>query len=205
MCRLTASARRRPSRTRSSRSRPTVAKGADKSEITVAAVLKYARELRERASRARVRDPYAKPYEITDAARKVSQQFGPAKALEVIATRARSHELRIHEGEARAVRAHSELVAVQMVAKGERTAEQAAASLGERLDVALLAIGMCSETPAARLDGDRITGSKTPDRVWTGRRRLERDAILGDAEHLVRRAERLVESTRRRMVEEQAA
>lgn len=175
-------------------------------QITVKAVIRYAQTLRERASRARVADPYADPYEPSDkTARNLSGQLGPEGALTELARRATAHELRLAESGARASHAAAEHRALQLIVRGERTAHEAVLSLGVRLDAALLAVGMFSETPAARLDGDRVKGSRTADRVWTGRRRLERDSLVADAEHLVKRAERLVESTRRRMVEEERA
>jgi hypothetical protein len=175
-------------------------------QITVKAVLVYARTLRERASRARVADPYAEPYEISDAAaRKVSQQLGPEGALTEIARRSKAHELRRSEAGARASHAAVEHRAHQLAVKGEREALAAARSLGQRLDAALHGLGLLSEAPTARLDGDRVSGSQASDRVFVGRRRLERDVLVADVEHLVRRAERLLESSRRRLVEEERA
>lgn len=177
-------------------------------EITVAAVLKYARTLRERAQRARAGDPYATPYEISDqAARKVSQEFGPAKALEVIAGRAVLHERKQRESEARVARAASELYAHQMVSKGEREAHRSRWTVGQRLDHSLHALAMLSETSAAQLDGDRITGSRERSiPMLRKRERFEdtRESLMADAGHLVHRIEKYAESQKRRLVEEAA-
>jgi hypothetical protein len=138
-------------------------------------------------------------------ARNLCAQMGPAKALQELARRATAHELRQRDGQERAARAAAEHAAHQLAAAGERDAQLAQLSLGQRLDVALLGMGMLSETAAAPLDGDRVSGSKAGHVVLAGRLSLERERVLGDAEGLVRRVERMVESSRRRLVEEEAA
>jgi hypothetical protein len=183
-----------------------VSKGADKGAVTVKAVLRYAETLRERAARARAADPYADPYEPSlGHARNLCTQHGPAGALRELASRARAHELRQQEGAARAARAHSELVAHQLVGAGERDAERAHMTLGERLDAALVGLELLSQTAAAPLDSDVISSSKPGHVVLLGRLDLDRERLEGDVRGLVARAERMVESTRRRLLEEEAA
>jgi hypothetical protein len=180
-----------------------VSTGAD---ITVKAVVRYATTLTERASRARTADPYAEPYEVSaKTARNLCAQMGPAKALQELARRATAHELRQRDGQERAARAASELAAHQLVAAGERDAQLAQLSLGQRLDVALLGLGMLSETSAAPMDGDRISGQKPGHVVLAGRLSMERERLLADVAGLVARVERAAESGRRRLVEEEAA
>jgi hypothetical protein len=180
--------------------------GADSGTITVKAVLRYATTLNERAARARAADIYAQPYEVSaKTARNLCAQHGPAKALQELARRATAHELRQRDGQERAARAASEHAAHQLVAAGEREAQLAQLSLGQRLDVALIGLGTLSETSAAPLDGDRVSGSKAGHVVLAGRRSLEHERLCEDVLHLVLRVERAVESSRRRLIEEEAA
>jgi hypothetical protein len=174
-------------------------------DISVKAVVRYAQTLRERAARARVADPYADPYEPSlGHARNLCTQHGPAEALRRLAAAARTHELRHQEGAERAARAAAELAAHQLIQAGERDAQLAQLSLGQRLDVALLGLGMLSETSAAPMDGDRISGQKPGHVVLAGRLSMERERLLADVAGLVARVERAAESGRRRLVEEEA-
>jgi hypothetical protein len=180
--------------------------GADRNRITVAAVVKYANTLHERAERASAADPYAQPYDVTaKTARNLCAQHGPAKALQELARRATAPELRQRDGQERAARAASEHAAHQLVAAGEREAQLAQLSLGQRLDVALVGLGVLSQTSAAPIDSDPVSGSKAGHVVLAGRRDLEVERLHEDALGLVRRLERVLESWRRRLVEEEAA
>ena len=186
-----------------------MAKPLKPSEVTVKAVLKYAATLRERAQRARIHDPFAEPYEITDAAaRKVSQQLGPAAALTELARRAKAHELREAEKGARAAYARSEHLAHQLVFKGEREASASVLSLEQRLAIVRREASLLSETSAARLDADRVRGGERASVLMSRRRERFEDTVASledEVERLVGRWERLVESTRRRLVEEEVA
>jgi hypothetical protein len=180
--------------------------GADSGTITVKAVLRYATTLNERAARARTADIYADPYEVSaKTARNLCAQHGPAKALQELARRATAHELRQRDGQERAARAASEHAAHQLVAAGEREAQLAQLSLGQRLDVALIGLGVMSQTAAASIDGDPVSGSKAGHVVLAGRLDLDVQRLCEDALGLVRRVERTLESSRRRLVEEEAA
>jgi hypothetical protein len=180
--------------------------GGDRNKITVDAVVKYCRTLLERAARAKAADPYADPYNPTEGhARNLCTQLGPAKAREELSRRAVAHELKRRESEARATRAASELAAHQLAAAREREAQLAQLSIGQRLDVALIGLGLLSETSAAPLDGDRVTGPKAGHVVLAGRRSLEHERLCEDVLGLVRRVERTLEQSRRRMIEEEAA
>jgi hypothetical protein len=183
-----------------------VSAGGDRNKITVDAVVKYCRTLRERAARAKAADPYADPYNPTEGhARNLCTQLGPAKAREELSRRAVAHELKRRESEGRAARAASELAAHQAAAAREREAQLAQLSLGQRLDVAMLGLGVLSQTSAAPLDGDRVSGSKAGHVVLAGRRCLEHDRLCEDALHVVKRLERALDQSRRRLVEEEAA
>lgn len=174
-------------------------------EITVKAVLAYAARLRDRADAAKAGDPHVELYRPSnDAARKVSQEFGPAQALEVLATRARRVELRYEEAEKFAGEGRLRLVTHQTVAQAERTVDRERLSLGQRLDVALKGLGVLSEVSAVQLDADIVSGSKGGGAL-PFRPRREVEHLQADAEHLVTKAERELERSRRRVVEQEAA
>lgn len=136
----------------------------EKSQITVKAVLAEAQRLRERAERIRRNDPWAKPYDPSDAvARKLSQQHGPQHAIEVMNTRAADvdEEYRLQcersERAARRHRRHLDLV------ESARRAKLSGLSIGQRLDRALRGLGAATSVPAAALDAPKVHGG-TPDR-----------------------------------------
>lgn len=172
---------------------------------TVKAVLAYAGQLRDRADAAQLLDPHVELYRPSnDAARKVSQQFGPAEALRVLARRAREAELRSEEANERAKQGHLRLVSHQLAAAGARDAELAQLSLGQRLDVALLGLSTTSEVSAVRLDSEPVSGSRGGSAL-PFRRRREVELLEGDAVHLVERCERELARSRRRLIETEAA
>lgn len=180
---------------------------------TQKAVLKYAAELRTAAEQARNGDPNADLYAPSDAAaRKVCQQacnehgeeFGPAEALRILASRAYLKELEAKEAGARASAARNTHLKHRLVAAGERDAELSRMSLGARLDQALLGLKVLSEVSAVRLDGDRVKGGDK-SRMPRLNGRLERDTLLADATVVVCRVERALEQARRRMAEVERA
>jgi hypothetical protein len=157
------------------------------------------------ADAALVKDPHAQLYRISnDAARKVSQSLGPEAALVELARRARVAELRVEEADALAAAGHERHVRLQLIVSGERAAEVARLSLGQRLDQALTGLGVLSEVSAARLDADVVSGSRggggVPFRVRREVESIERDVLA-----LVERAERELARSRRRLVETEAA
>lgn len=175
-------------------------------DATVQAVLMYARELRGKADHAKLKDPHVELYRPSnDAARKVSQQYGPARALQILAIRARQAEVRYLEENARADTARSKLINHQLIVAGEREADLVRLTLGQRLDTALLGLGVLSDVSAARLDGDRVTGSKSESGLPSRRRDKQRDDLLFDARRAVERLERELEMSRRRLLETEAA
>jgi hypothetical protein len=62
-----------------------------------------------------------------------------------------------------------------------------------------------SQTAAASIDGDPVSGSKAGHVVLAGRLDLDVQRLCEDALGLVRRVERTLEQSRRRLVEEEAA
>lgn len=173
---------------------------------TVKAVLVYAAQLREAADAAKLRDPHVELYRISnDAARKVSQQYGPLQALVVLATRARRAELRYEEASRAAEAGHLRLVTHQLVGEGERRAESERLSLGQRLDVAILGLGVLSDVSAVRLDSDPVSGGKPSGGAPLSRRDRERDSALVEARRAVEALERELARSRRRLVETEVA
>ena len=151
---------------------------------TVKAVLRYAEQLRERANRERLADPYADPYAPSEAAaRKVFQSLaaqvrdrvtregveaeehevvGEAAnaAIQELASRVvmRERETRMQrEAAQRAERRHARR---QRQARAEEQARLAGITLGDRLDRVMREIELLSEVRATALDADRITGSR---------------------------------------------
>lgn len=174
-------------------------------EKTVKTVVNYAATLRERADAAKAGDPHIELYRPSnDTARKLCSQLGPDGALSKLAERARRSELRHEEEEDRAASGRERLRGLHLIASGEAAAERGRLTLGQRLDVALLGLGGLSEVPAVRLDSDVITGSGGGGGV-PFRQRREVEILLADAEHLVAKAERELQSSRRRLVEEERA
>lgn len=172
---------------------------------SVRAVLVYAAKLRDQADVAKARDPHVELYRPShDAARKVSQQFGPERALVVLATRARRAELRYEEAGVLADAGRERLVRLQLIVSGERDADRERLSLGERLDAAFLGLDVLSEVDAVRLDSEPVKGSRggggTPFR-----QRREVELLEGEARLLIERAERELERSRRRLLELEAA
>ena len=171
-------------------------------------VLQYAAELRERAERERDLNVRQRMYAPSkDAASKEYQRqkqlhgeaLAGVKALEVLARRAFEADEQI-DAERRASRdARRRLVVSRSVSNGERAAVRARMSLGERLDEALLAIGLASEARTVQLDADRVSGGKGGGLPRTGDRHGDAELVaVGVVEDLERRAERV----RRQLVEE---
>lgn len=173
-------------------------------DITVAAVVKYARELRARRERARANDPYADPYAPSDdVARKLSQQHGPEQAIVEIARRVRAKELEAEEHTSRATESRLEHRRQRLEAAGGDQAARDRLSLGQRLDTVLRGLGVISDVPAAHL-GERVTGSKE----GSGVPRLPRDRarrLVDEAEVIVEQLEGELDRARRRPVSGVAA
>lgn len=173
---------------------------------TVKAVLVYAAQLRERADAAKIRDPHVELYRPSnDAARKVSQQFGPEQALVVLATRARKVELRYEEAESFSGEGRERLQRLQLVAAGERGVDRERLTLGQRLDVAMLGLKLSSEVSAVQFDADPVSGGKPSSGAPVSRRDKQLDDAMFDARRAVERLERELDGTRRRLVELEVA
>lgn len=170
------------------------------------AVLAYAAQLRERADAAKIRDPHVELYRPSnDAARKVSQQYGPERALQVLAERARRAELRYEEAETRSTAGMDRLRRLQLIVAGQRSVERERMTLGERLDLAMLGLKVVSDVSAPRLDADVVTGGKPGSGMPMSRRDKQLDDAMFDARRAVERLERELDSSRRRLVELEVA
>jgi hypothetical protein len=173
---------------------------------TVKAVLAYAAQLRERADAAQAHDPHCELYRPSnDAARKVSQQFGPEQALVKLAERARRSELRFEEANATADAGRDRLQRLQLVVAGERGVDRERLTLGQRLDAALLQLAVQSDVSAVQLDADPVSGGKPSGGAPKSRRDRQRDDAIFDARRAVERLEREADQTRRRLVELEVA
>jgi hypothetical protein len=178
------------------------------------AVMKRARELREQAVQARLRDPNANPYELTDAAaakiytdcvHRYGRDDAGIMALHRIGASQVRREDEAREESDRASRARAAHLAHQAEAAGGRDARRSRMSLGARLDAALLGLGMVSEAKGSpALDQQSvITGGKGGSGVpRTGDRHGD---LASEALRLVERAERKAERARRLVIEEVAA
>jgi hypothetical protein len=135
----------------------------EKKAPTVKAVLAEAKRLREHAERVRLTsDPWAKLYEPSDhTARKLSQQLGPENAILELRRRAadRQHDYR-KECE-RAERARLRLERQQRLADAQRRQFLSGLTLGQRLDNALGALGVISETGAMTWGEERVSGNES--------------------------------------------
>jgi hypothetical protein len=195
---------------------------------TVRAVLKYAEQLRQRASRECLLDPYADPYAPSEAAaRKVFQGLAAqirrraadagierpeeeiageaaTAAIQELASRVvmRERETR-HQREAaqRAERRHARR---QRQARAEEQARLAGITLGDRLDRAMRDIEMLSEVRATALDADRITRSREQGLPSLPRPADRYQTLLQDARELVFRLEEELDHARRRKLKEPA-
>lgn len=178
----------------------------DDGEITVRGVLAYAAQLRQRADTAKLKDPHVELYRPSnDAARKVSQEHGPAEALRILATRARTAELRNEEADERGHESRARLVTHQLVARGERDVERARLTLGARLDAAMQVINLVSDVSAVQFDADRVSHGGAESAAPKSRRDRQRDDAVYDVRRAVERLEREAESTRRRLLEFEVA
>lgn len=171
-------------------------------------VLQYAAELRDRAERCRDLNVRQRMYAPSKeaASRECSKQtalhgkeLGPQKALEVLARRAFEAERAIEDAEVAARESRRRLVIAQSVANGERDAVRSGLSLGQRLDAALLALGLASEARTVQLDADRVRG----DKEWSPPRTSDAHGDLeSEARALVERVEARAQRARRLLVEE---
>jgi hypothetical protein len=194
---------------------------------TVKAVLAYAEQLRGRAERDRLADPYADPYAPSvAAARKVYQAAAatvrrndeaaglerPAEEQNAEAATMAQAELasrvvlneretrRQREETHRSERRHARR---QRIDRANRQAAQAGLSLGTRLDRVIAGLGLLSEISCAPLDSDRITGSPDRSRPPSGPRSRDRYThLLGDVQELVFRLEEELSQARRREIRE---
>lgn len=171
--------------------------------------MKRARELRERAREARLRDPNARPYELTDAAaakvftdcvHRYGKEDAGLMALHRIGAAMVRREEDQREEDDRASRARARHMAHQAEAAGGRDVVRSRLSLGERLDRALLGLGLVSEARTVQLDADRVSGGGGGGGLpRTGDRHGD---LVAEAERLVLRAERKADSAGRLLIEE---
>lgn len=197
---------------------------------TVRAVLAYAEQLRNRAQRERDLDPYADPYSPSEgAARKVYQaalalvrrndqadriertdeeraDVAAGVALRELAARVVLQERATKEANVVSDRAEKRHARRQRQERAERQAAMAGLSLGTRLDRAVNALALLSETPAQSFSEEGVITS-TKERSGPPRQALPPDrysTLLADARHLVHRLEEELDHARRRTLKETA-
>lgn len=126
---------------------------------TVKAVIAEAKRLRDQAERVKRSDPFAKPYEPSDAtARGLSQRLGPEAAITELQRRSSEATATYREEEERSARARARLDRQQRVADAERKQRLSSMTIGQRLDEALAGLVMVGEARAAALDANRVSG-----------------------------------------------
>lgn len=128
------------------------------SRPTVAAVLAEARRI-VRDARARMEvDPYARPYiPSDDAARKLSQIYGPEVAIAVLREREADRRGRQVEEDERSERAERDRAVQARAARREVEARRDDLTFGQRIDRALTRLRLVQVTPAVRLDADPVS------------------------------------------------
>jgi hypothetical protein len=158
---------------------------------TVKAVVAYAEQLRAEADRAALRDPYLDPYRPTEAAaRKLAQRFthqrlreiealhvtdeerndlidqaphvGAQRALDDLKRRAAEQQHKAREDRERSDRALKRLRRHRQQDARDQAARRQGLSPGQRIDRVIRQLGVTSDVPAVRLDGDRVHGGDGP-------------------------------------------
>lgn len=176
---------------------------------TVQAVVAEARRICRDAQQKLAADPYARPYVPSDqVAYKLSQQYGPDRAILMLRQRERDRRERQAEQDEISDRAERRRERRQRVAKRDRDAELAGLTPGQRLDRALVHLSTLQSAPAARIDPSPVTdggggkdnGNPVPklydDTAGHARRRVER--LVQDLEHtLAEQQRRLCDFERR--------
>lgn len=133
---------------------------------TVKAVLAEAKRLREQAERTRRRDPFARPYDPSDAtARGLSQRLGPEEAINELRRRGAQVDLEHREAEERSVRARARLDRQQRLADAQRRDRLSKMTIGQRLDEALSGLVVISEARAGQLDAAPVSRSPEESQV----------------------------------------
>lgn len=171
---------------------------------TVKAVIAEARRItREEHAKAEIDPYYTKPYVPTDdVARKLSQQYGPERAIAMLAHRQAERRRRhaLDEEVSEVAERRRERRARQTLR--DRMAARHELSIGQRIDQALLDLQTAQSAPAARIDCEPVTdggGGKddanpVPNLHDDTLGRAERSAIV-----LVRKLEGEVDAHRRRL------
>lgn len=153
---------------------------------TLKAVLAYAQTLHQRGESQKARDPWAKPYQPTEAAaRRLNSEVGSARALEVLASRAAMAD-RGYREEAEIAK-HSLERHKRRTQKTDRGREQERQGMtpGQRIDRALAAFSVVPAVGAAQI-GWSTKGSDKPGLTKHG-------DPAGEAKYLALKAAREIE------------
>lgn len=170
---------------------------------TVGAVIAEARRLCRAAATEMAADPYARPYAPSDdVARKLSQQYGPERAVEILRERAADRKRRAREQDEIADRAQKRHERHQRRNHRDTQARLAGLTLGARLDAALAGFSTLQSVPAARLNDSPVTdGGGGKDNANPVPRLYDdtADKARRKARQLVAELEDLLERDRRRL------
>lgn len=174
------------------------------SKVTVKAVLAEAERLRLRASKERQGDPWARPYDPTDsAARTLSQQLGPERAILELRRRADDAREEYREQTELAERARKRHVRRQKIHEAETRQRRSGMTPGQRLDEVLREMSLVSDAPAGVVERSVSQGKPGSKELQSHGDRFgsaRQEALL-----LIAKLEDRLEEGRRRLVEREAA
>lgn len=133
----------------------------DRNEIKVAAVLEERDRMITRATAARAADVWAKPYDppAEGTVRNLCTKLGPPAALNELRNRERAHNAKRFDDERRSNAADQANRRRLQAVDDEIAAERRSRTLGQRLDDALAKAATVSDSPAAVMDANRVSGS----------------------------------------------
>lgn len=136
------------------------------SKVTVKAVLQEAQRLRDRAVKERQADPWARPYDPSDAAaRTLSQAVGPERAILTLRERADDAREEYREQCEQSERARKRHVRRMRLHEAEQRQRRSGMSPGARLDECLAGLVLLSESKASQMDASPISQGKAEDRI----------------------------------------
>lgn len=154
---------------------------------TIKAVVAYAQTLRQRAETQKVRDPWAKPYEPSEAvARKLCVQHGPDGALQILALRASMAEKDYREEAEIAKRSLERHKRRTQHTDRAREQQRHGMTAGQRIDNALAAFSVIPAAGAAQV-GWSTKGSDRPSLTNHG-------DPAGEAKYVALKAAREIEA-----------
>jgi hypothetical protein len=168
---------------------------------TIKAVLAYAQTLRQRGGLQIAKDPWAKPYQPSEAvARKLCVQHGPDRALEILAMRASMADKEYREEAEIAKRSLERHKRRTQHSDRDREQQKLGLTAGQRLDRALAAFSVVPAVSAAQV-GWSTKGSDRPSLTNHGDPSSEAKYLALKA---VREIETLLERHKRRDIDKAA-